>query len=220
MGREEIIFQDRAEAGARLAEALQQYQGTDVVVYALPRGGVLLGTVVARRLHAPFDLLLARKVGHPGNPEYALCAVSEGGGLVCNEEECARIPPEWLEEAIARERNEAARRRVRYLEGVTRPPVEGRTAIIIDDGIATGLTMRAAIREVRVSAPRAVVVAVPIIPRETAQILRQETDDLVAVDIPDFFMGAVGAYYRDFHPVTDEEVLQCLHEISTNATNP
>jgi predicted phosphoribosyltransferase len=178
----------------------------------LPRGGVALGVVVARALGAPLDLLITRKIGHPMAPEYAVCAISDAGGLICNEDERAQLDPTWLGVAIARERAEAARRRVAYLRDHPPVPVAGKTALIVDDGIATGLTMRAAINEVRLRHPARVVVGVPVIPSDTAVVLRREADAVVALEIPSVFLGSVGAYYEDFGQLTDGDVMRLLHE--------
>lgn len=208
---EQKRFRDRAEAGKQLARRLVGYAGPTSVVYALPRGGVVLGAAVARVLEAPLEILIARKVGHPSNPEYAVCAVTESGEPVCNPTEVPALDAIWLEAAISRERAEAVRRCERYLHGRLPISAAGKTAILVDDGIATGLTMRAAIREMRAQGAARVVVAVPVIPSDTAVVLAREADDVVAVEIPPFFLGAVGAYYDDFHQVTDEEVLALLH---------
>jgi ribose-phosphate pyrophosphokinase len=202
-------FRDRRDAGTQLGRLLAPYAGPLTVVYALPRGGVVLGAVVAEMLGAPLDVVIARKVGHPMNPEYALCAVTEHGQPVCNPHEVEAVDPAWLETATTREREEAARRRARYLG--TRPSIsaEGKVAILVDDGIATGLTMRAAIRDIWRQHPSKVVVAVPVIPAETAVVLREEADEVVAVEVVTDFFGAVGMYYDDFRQVEDDEVI-CL----------
>ncbi|MFB3879804.1 MAG: phosphoribosyltransferase [Armatimonadota bacterium] len=205
-----VVFRDREEAGQRLAALLESYRGSDPVVHALPRGGVVVGAEVARALGAPLELVIARKVGHPQSPEYAICAVSISGRLVCNEAERGAVDPEWLEMAVERERREAARRQAVYLEGRAPISAEGRTAVVVDDGIATGLTMKAAIEEIRGQRPRQLVVAVPVIPRETAAELRRQADAVVAVEMPALFLGAVGAYYVDFEQVSDEEVIRLL----------
>lgn len=209
------VFHDRADAGRQLAERLHEYAGQDCVVYALPRGGVILGAIIAKALHAPYDVVITRKIGHPINPEYAVCAISETGDLVCNEVERALLNPEWLRHAIEREKTEASRRRELYLAGRTHLSAQGKIAIIVDDGIATGLTMRAAIKEIARQHPLEIVVAVPVIPKETAELLQREDATLVAVSIPDEFLGAVGAYYDDFRQVTDAEVIAVLHEDPT-----
>jgi predicted phosphoribosyltransferase len=206
-----VVFRNRVDAGQQLAALLQRYKGSDPVVYALPRGGVVVGAEVARALEAPLEVVIARKVGHPQSPEYAICAVSASGSLICNETERRAADPRWFEMAVERERQEAARRQATYLEGREPRSPEDKTAIIVDDGIATGLTVRAAIEEIKGQEPRQVVVAVPVIPRETAEALKRQVDAVVAVDIPDFFLGAVGAYYIDFEQVSDEEVIRLLH---------
>src|SRR3989344_1657662 len=142
-------FKDRADAGRKLAHALNKFKGRQGVVYALPRGGVVLGVEIAQALHMPLDLVIPRKIGHPISPEYAIGAVVENGEKVCNEMEVARIDPEWFRREVERERQEARRRRELYLGGREPAPVEGKTAIIVDDGIATGLTMEVAIRDVK-----------------------------------------------------------------------
>lgn len=206
-----MYFKDRREAGQRLAAVLAgKYAGEDGIVYALPRGGVVLGAEIARVLGMPLDLVIARKIGHPRNPEYAIGAVTEGGEPVSNAHELAQVGESWFREQAERERREARRRHEAYL-GARGPlsPAE-KTAILVDDGIATGLTMEAAIREVQRHHPKRVVVAVPVMPPDTAGRLAREVDDVVALDVPADYFGAVGAYYADFPQVTDEEVIAQL----------
>ena len=203
-----IHFQDRRAAGRRLAKALARYDGEDAVVYALPRGGVVLGDAVAKQLELPLALVIPRKIGHPDNLEYAVCAVTEEGELVCNEEESSALDPRWLRKAAGREQREARRRRAAY--GSMRLSATGRVAIIVDDGIATGLTMRAAIRSLRRELPSEVIVAAPVAPREVVEYLRGEADDVVVLDDSEPFLGAIGAYYESFPQVTDEEVVQIM----------
>jgi putative phosphoribosyl transferase len=208
-----VGFRDRVEAGQRLADRLERFRGEDVVVYALPRGGVILGVIIARRLSAPLDLVIARKIGHPWAPEYAIGAVTEDGPVVGNETELAKVNERWLEEEIAAERAEARRRREAYLAGHERPSAEGRTAIVVDDGVATGLTLLAAIKDIQRRRPRRVIVAVPVIPREVAHVIRGEVDELIAVEIPVVYLGAVGAYYHDFPSLEDHEVIQLMNVV-------
>lgn len=204
-------FKDRAEAGRLLADKLKSYANRQVVVYALPRGGVVLGAEVAQALNAPLDLLVPRKVGHPHNPEYAVCAVTESGVRVCNENETSLLDPEWLEDAVATEQAEAKRRRELYLQGSTlQDDAAGKTAIIVDDGIATGLTMFAAVEEARKLGAARLVVAVPVIPQDTAQQLPAEVDEVVALEIPAVYLGAVGAYYDRFPQLEDPDVIRLL----------
>ena len=204
-------FANRQEAGRQLAEALDQFRGQAGVVYALPRGGVPLGQEVARRLGMPLDILIPRKIGHPMQPEYAICAVPEHGQRVCNPREEASVDPQWLAEAEADERAEARRRRSLYGRADA-PSVAGKLAIIVDDGIATGLTMRAAIRDADAREPSRVVVAIPVVPSSTAATLETEADALVALEITDHYLGAVGAYYDSFPQVSDQEVIAMLEQ--------
>jgi len=203
-------FRNRVDAGQQLGRALQKYAGDDVIVYALPRGGVVLGVEVAAALNAPLDLVIPRKIGHPLQPEYAIAAVAESGALATNEYEIGQVSPMWLEGAIAAEKDEARRRRQRYLGGRAIKSAKGRTAILVDDGIATGLTMRAAIGDVRNMQPARIVVAVPVAPLDTVDALRRDVDDVVTVFTDSFYLGAVGAYYDDFPQVSDEEVVALL----------
>ena len=203
-------FKNRTQAGIELAQALSKYNNKDGVVYALPRGGVSLGVEVAKALHMPLDLIIPRKIGHPSNPEYAICAVSESGALVCNEIEVSRVDQKWFQQQVQAEREEARRRRTYYLKDQQSLFLKGKTAIIVDDGIATGLTMEAAIQDVKQQRPGEVVVAVPVVPRDTIDRLRNEVDEVVTLDIPEVYLGAVGAYYDDFAQVSDEEVIEML----------
>ena len=203
-------FRDRADAGKKLAQALKKYQGQNGVVYALPRGGVVLGAEVASALGMPLDLLIPRKIGHPLQPEYAIGAVVESGEMVSNQREVARVDPQWFRQEVEAERQEARRRRELYLGGREPAPVEGKTAIIVDDGIATGLTMEASIREVRRRKPGHLVVAVPVAPPDTVERMSREVDEFVVLDRSPYYLGAVGAYYDSFYQVTDEEVVALL----------
>jgi putative phosphoribosyl transferase len=203
-------FKDRKEAGELLAEALAEYQGDETVVYALPRGGVVLGVAVAKSLDAPLDLVIPRKVGHPEQPEYGVCAVTEDGHLVCSKEEISQLDPAWLTGEVQKQQAEAKRRFDTYLAG--RPTVDARdkTAIIVDDGVATGLTVLAAIEEVKDRSPSKVVLAAPVIPGDVAQRLKRYVDEMVALDIPVLYLGAVGAYYDKFEQINDKQVIRLL----------
>lgn len=206
-------FKDREDAGRRLAEALSGYRGGDTVVYALPRGGVVLGYEIARILRAPLDLIITRKIGYPGNEECAVCAVAEDGDMICDSSGVSMVDPEWLKAQAEKERLEAVRRRQAYLKGRAPLAVDGKTAIIIDDGVATGLTIILAIRELKHREPKKIVVAVPVASEQAAEMIRQEADELVALDIPAYF-AAVGAYYDSFPQLTDEEVISLMEQSS------
>lgn len=208
------IFESREAAGRQLAARLAGRAWEAPVVLALPRGGVPVGLEVARRLGCPFDLLLVRKVGAPYQPEFAVAAVVDGeppklvrnpalGGWEGRELE------HHLEDAYRTACAEIQRRRARYLAG--RPPVavEGRTAILVDDGLATGTTMRAAVEAVRRRGAARVVVAVPVAPPDAARTLAEVADDVVCLETPAAF-GAVGAFYEDFHQLDDAEVVRLV----------
>lgn len=203
-------FKNRQEAGRKLAEKLQEYKDQDAVVFSLPRGGTVLGAEIAKELNIPHSLVITRKIGHPYNPEYAICAVGEHTEPLCNEAERAQMEDDWFEEAAKEERAEIKRRQQTYLKD--REPVSagGKTAIIVDDGIATGFTILVAIQELKLQSPSKIIVAVPVAPPGTAELIRARADELVALDIPKIYAGAVGAYYKEFPQTTDQEVIDLL----------
>jgi putative phosphoribosyl transferase len=206
-------FADRSEAGRRLAEALQTFQDQRPVVLALPRGGVPVAYEVAKALRAPLDLVLVRKIGAPFQPELAIGAVVDGERpeLVVNQDvvDEYRIPEGYLESERRRQLEEIERRRQLYLAGRPRAQVRERTAIVIDDGIATGATMEAALRATRRADPRRLVLAVPVAPPDALERLRPEVDEVVCLMVPDF-LGAIGSFYRDFRQLDDDEVIALL----------
>ena len=208
-------FSDRHEAGVALAAALQGYAGgDDVVVLALPRGGVPVAYEVASALHVPLDVFSVRKLGVPGHPELAMGAIASGGVQVLNEDVLAWYQPsmEALETVARVEMRELERREQLYREGRPLAAVEGRTVILVDDGLATGSTMRAAVQAVRQLNARRVVVASPVGAPDTCRDLQREADEVVCVLTPDHFM-AVGAWYLDFSETTDEEVRRLLKDV-------
>jgi predicted phosphoribosyltransferase len=204
------MFRDRKDAGQQLARALVHYKDQPVVVFALPRGGVPLGVEIARFLNAPLDLIVVRKIGHPLQPEYAIGAVAEDGYVVWGTDEIGNLDDRWRHEAAMAEKQEAQRRRTLFTSDRAPVPIRDKTAIIVDDGLATGLTMRAAIHEVRERGPQKLVVAVPVAAVETAQKIRPEVDELVVLHLPEWF-GAVGAFYEHFEQLTDDEVIAMLN---------
>jgi putative phosphoribosyl transferase len=203
------MFLDRRDAGKKLAQALLPYKDQPVVVYALPRGGVVLGVEVARVLAAELDLIVVRKIGHPLQPEYAIGAVAEDGYVIANPDELPALDRGWFERATDVELKEAQRRRNLYLQGRKPVAVTNKIAIIVDDGLATGLTMLAAIHEIRKRHPHKVVVGVPVAASETAARLRSEVDHLVVLEIPDW-LGAIGAFYQRFDQVSAEDVVALM----------
>jgi predicted phosphoribosyltransferase len=206
-------FRDRSEAGRELAAALAKYKDQQPIVLALPRGGVPVAAEVAQALGAPLDLVLVRKIGVPFQPELAMGAVVDGDNpIIVRNEDVIRMA--GVDEADFRtvcetELSEIERRRQRYLGSRGRVDVTGRIAIVVDDGIATGATTRAALRAVRARNPKAVVLAVPVAPTESLSSLRSDADEIVCLEDHEFF-GAIGFYYRDFRQITDEEVIDTL----------
>lgn len=205
------MFVDRADAGRQLAQKLAPYRARDAVVLALPRGGVVVGYELARRLALPLDIVVTRKIGHPNDPEYAICAVDESGARLCDEAEIKTIDPEWLAQEAARQQAEAKRRSNTYRRSKSPLPLAGKTAIIADDGVATGLTMRLAIASVKRQRPARIVVAIPVAPADAIIDFNKEgADEVIVLEPPEEFMGAVGAHYEQFEQVEDGEVMRLL----------
>jgi predicted phosphoribosyltransferase len=205
-------YRDRQDAGRQLADELAAYANrSDVIVLALPRGGVPVGAAVADRLHAPLDVWLVRKLGVPGYPELAMGAIAAGGIEVLNHDvlESLQIPQAQVAPVAARERIELERRAQAFRGDRALPDVRGRVVILVDDGLATGATMEAAILAVRTLAPSAIVVAVPVGAAETCDRLRRLADVLVCPQTP-FAFHAVGQWYEDFSETTDDEVRRLL----------
>jgi putative phosphoribosyl transferase len=206
------VFRDRVDAGRRLADALGGYAGrSDVVVLALPRGGVPVAREVADALGAPLDVLLVRKLGYPPQPELALGAVASGGVRVLNEDllRLVRVRSEEIDEVTARELEELDRRERAYRGDRSPVPVEGRTVIVVDDGMATGSTLRAAVQTLRERAPSRIVAAVPVAPPETAAALEEVVDELVCLLTPAVFFG-ISQWYERFPQLSDDAVREAL----------
>lgn len=209
-----VPFQDRTDAGRQLASRLQEFANRDdVLVLALPRGGVPVGYEIARALNVPFDVFLVRKLGVPGHEELAMGAIASGAVRVLNEDviRSLGIEPETVDAAAEREERELRRREILYREG--RPPlsVENRTVILVDDGLATGSSMRAAVAALRQKRPASIVIAVPTAAPDTCRQLRREVDQVVCAETPSPFY-AVGAWYEDFSQITDEQVRRLLRQ--------
>jgi predicted phosphoribosyltransferase len=205
-------FRDRTDAGRLLAERLRHYAARgDVVVLGLPRGGIPVAYEVARELGIPLDVFLVRKLGVPGHEEFAFGAIATGGTRVLNKEVIERLglAPEWIEAIDVKERRELERRERAYRGDDPPPDLAGRTVILVDDGLATGSTMRAAVQAVREDDPAKIVVAVPVADPEVCDALRELADEVVCVVTPRP-LRAVGAWYEDFSQTSDEEVSELL----------
>lgn len=216
-----MLFRDRTEAGRQLGAQLMGFQNQDVVVLALPRGGVPVGFEVARALHAPFDVFVVRKLGAPGQEELAMGAIASGGLRVLNRDvvQALAISPQQVDAVAEREAGELQRREELYRGDREPMDLRGRTVILVDDGLATGSTMRAAVAALRQRQPKKVVVAVPVAARSSYEELQEEADQAICLDIPQKFF-AVGQWYEDFSQTTDEEVRELLDAAAETAQRP
>jgi predicted phosphoribosyltransferase len=215
-----MLFADRTDAGRQLAEQLAIYAGRpDVVVLALPRGGVPVAFEVAQALQAPLDVFLVRKLGVPGHEELAMGAIASGGVRVLNEDVVAtlRIPQEALDEAAGAEAQELERREAAYRDGRPAPSVRNRITILIDDGLATGSSMRAAVIALRQLGPKKIVVAVPVAAADTCASVKELVDEVVCLRTPRPFY-AVGTWYEDFSQTTDDQVRELLAHAAREQT--
>ncbi len=206
------MFSDRRDAGVQLTSRLKGYKDqVGVLVLALPRGGVATGYEVARYLNVPLDIVIVRKIGFPGQPELAIGAVSETGTVVLNESIISMygVPKDYIDREISRQKEEISRRVKLYRKGKRLPSLEGKTIILVDDGVATGATIKAAITTLREEKLKKLIVALPVAPPGIADELKQVVDSFICIETPIDFM-AVGAYYHDFTQVSDEEVIKLL----------
>lgn len=215
-----MLFRDRTDAGQKLAEKLSTYANrTDVVILGIPRGGVVVASQVAALLHAPLDVFLLRKLGVPGYEELAFGAIASRGAIVLDREtiNASGMSQRDIEQVLSAEQKELDRREQAY-RGDRRPlDVRGKTVILVDDGIATGSSMRAGIQGLRRLQPSRIVVAVPVVPPRTCALLKGEVDELVCLKSPALFL-AIGQFYEDFSQVSDEEVLAVLKPMAEAAS--
>ena len=207
------IFANRVDAGAQLAERLTAYSAQDPLILAIPRGGVPVAAEIARKLDAELDVVVARKLGAPFQPELAIGAVTADGGQYFDDELVREtgVHAAYLEAVTSWEMAEARRREARFRGHRPAPRIARRTVILVDDGLATGATMRAATRSVRRQNPSRLVIAIPVGPPETCAALRREADDVIALYEPEPFL-AVGVHYADFTPTDEQEIQQLLRE--------
>jgi len=206
------MFNDRRDAGVHLASRLEEYKGqTGVLVLALPRGGVATGYEIAHYLKVPLDIVIVRKIGFPGQPELAIGAVSETGRVVLNESIISTygVSKDYIEREVSQQKKEISRRAELYRKGKRLPSLEGKTIILVDDGVATGATMKAAIITLKEEKSKKLIVALPVAPVGMADEIEQMADTFICIETPFDFM-AVGAYYHDFTQVSDEEVIDLL----------
>jgi len=213
------MYRNRTEAGRELAGHLDRWRGRDALVLALPRGGVVVGYEIAEALDAELDVLIVRKLGAPQNPEFGLGAIASHGARYVDERalRMLNVSPRALAQIEQREREELQRRQTAYRGDLPQPRVQGRPVILVDDGIATGGTARAAIRAVRSLGPSAVVLAVPVAPPESVQALAGEVDEIVCPQTPSPF-AAIGQWYTDFGQTSDEEVVELLRKRRVHQT--
>lgn len=212
------MFPDRTTAGNILAEKLAEFKGKNALVLAVPRGGVVVGCEAAKALEAELDVIIPRKIGAPYNPELAIGAVIDDDTVVLDDEliEVLHVPEEFLEEEINRQKREASRRYKAYRGDLPLPEVKDRDVILVDDGIATGATMTAAIRSLRKKEPRSITLAVPVAPQETIKRMKSEVDKVICLYEPKIFY-AVGQFYIDFGQTTDEEVINLISRFHKSA---
>ena len=201
-------FLGRLDAGEQLSQNIKIADPKNTVVLGLPRGGIPLGLVIAKNHKVAFDIVLAKKMVHPDYPEVAIGALAEDGEPLLNPQ--YQIDKKWIEQEVTRVKSENEKRRTLYNGYLNHQPLEGKNIILVDDGIATGMTMFAAIQAVKTKKPNEITVAVPIIPKETYYALEDEVDNICYVEVPSQFLGSVSAYYRQFPQVMDDEIIEMI----------
>ena len=212
------MFKDRGDAGVQLAHRLKEYKDQKgVLVLALPRGGVVTGYEIASHLNVPLDILIVRKIGFPGQPELGIGAVSETGTVVLNESIISTygVPTDYVESGISKQKDEILRRVKLYRKGKRLPDLQGKTVILVDDGVATGATIKAAIATLKEEKLNKLIVALPVGHPDVVNEIEQMVDEFICIETPVDFM-AVGAYYYDFTQISDEEVIELLYRSSGN----
>jgi len=208
-----VMFKDRKEAGRLLAKALSEYKDKNPVILAIPRGGVVVAYEVAKSLNAPLDLIIPRKISAPDQPELAIGAVTEDGTTILNQDilQYLRVPDDYIKAEVKRQEEEIKRRIQKYLGDKPRVPIKGKIVILIDDGVATGATIRAAIASIRKRKPALIVLAIPVGLIDTIEELRKDADRVICLMTPEPFF-AIGQFYENFEQTSDEEVIQILNK--------
>lgn len=207
-----LIFKNRVDAGQKLALKLTQYKSSkDAIILALPRGGVAVAKEVSRVLNLPMDLIVSRKIGAPENPEFAIGAIAEGFKGIFDQKniEIFNVSEEYIKNEVEKEKKEIDRRLGVYRARRAPLNLEGKTAILVDDGIATGLTMIATINAAKIKGAEKVVVAAPVVSRDSAEKIKKLVDDIIYLDAPEFF-AAVGQFYEAFNQIEDEEIIKLM----------
>jgi predicted phosphoribosyltransferase len=206
-------FNDRIDAGKRLASALADFKSKDGIVLAIPRGGVVVGFEIAKALSLPLDVIIPRKIGAPDNPELAIGAMTEDGTIILDENLVTYlgVPKAYVKEESKRQKTEIERRLQMYRQNEPYPNLKGRDVLVVDDGIATGSTMKAALASVKNRGAKTVAVAVPVGPPSTIQELKKQADKVVCLYTPEYFQ-AIGQFYEDFNQTSDDEVISLLKE--------
>ncbi len=210
---EEALFKDRAEAGKRLADALEDYARESPIILAIPRGGVVVAHEISKKLNCALDIVVPRKIGAQYNPELAIGAVAEDGSSYIDETVVSMLGASkaYIDKKIEEEKKEISRRVEKYRQGLKKRVIKGRVVILVDDGIATGYTAIAAARFIKKQKPRKLVLAVPVAPKQTLEKIREEVDDVVCLYSPASFM-AIGQFYEKFEQISDDEVIRILGE--------
>ena len=206
-----MLFKDREQAGRQLAEKLQKYKGKDTLILAIPRGGLVIGFALAKALGAPLDIIVTKKIGYPGDPEYAIGAVGPNKAVIVNEDAAKDVPKEYIDEQV-KEISAAINEKYRKYKGkVEIPNLKDKIVILTDDGVATGSTIKVSIELIKQQHPKKIVVAIPVGPPETIHEIAQQVDEIICLEQPTTFF-AIGAFYDNFPQVEDEEAITYLKE--------
>ena len=215
------MFQDRKEAGRKLADKLVKYTDEkDIIVLALPRGGVTIGVEIAKKIGASLDVIITRKIHFPGEPEYAIGAIAENGTVALNDQIVKRykISQSYLDEEICKQKGEIERRLTAYRDGEKLTFIKDKIVILVDDGVATGFTIIAAINALKDEGIKKLIVAVPVSPQDTFSKLKSLVDEIICLETPEDFL-AIGNFYNEFEQLTDEEVIQLIQNVKKNRTD-